>query len=101
MDSVLERVLNDFQWESALDHHVYFHDQHSGGEEEHGQRLKEAAPETEKYPGETVMSQLLKEGRVSRRMQGPTASNTVWGLGGGGHRMEPGNNRLLFLEVLL
>lgn len=47
VDSVLERVLNDFQWESALDHHVYFHDQHSGGEEEHGQRLKEAAPETE------------------------------------------------------
>jgi len=88
VDSVLERVLNDFQWESALDHHVYFHDQHLGGEEEHGKRLKEAAPEMEKYPGESVMSQLPKEGRVLRRMQGPTASNVVWGLGGGGHRID-------------
>lgn len=88
MDSVLERVLNDFQWESALDHHVHFHDQYLGGEEEHGKRLKEAAPEMEKQPGESAMSQLPKEGRVSRRMQGPTASNTVWGLGGGGHRID-------------
>lgn len=56
MDSVLERVLNDFQWESALDHHVHFHDQYSGGEEEHGKRLKEAAPEMEKQPGESAMS---------------------------------------------
>lgn len=62
MDSVLERVLNDFQWESALDHHVHFHDQHSGGEEEHGKRLKEAVPEMEKQLGESAMSQLPKEG---------------------------------------